>query len=1814
MISFPGYKIKENLYESINSYVFRALREKSELPVIIKVLKGEYPDPERIVHFRREFEILKGLNVEGAIKAYSFESFNNSCAIIMEDFGAESIKKILEKRRLSLNEFLINAIKITEILEQLHQVNIIHKNINSTNIVWNQETGKIKIIDFGISTLLSREIAAIQNPNEFEGTLGYISPEQTGRMNRLTDYRTDMYSLGVTFYEMMTGFLPFSSKDALELLHCHIAKTPIPPHLSESGLSPKETQGTEILSRIIMKLMSKAAEDRYLSYFGLKHDLEKCLKYLKKNQTLAGLDFDPGEYDFSDKFQTPQKLYGREEEISTLLNAFKRVCNRLYGGKGCEMMMVTGHAGIGKSALVNEIHIPIIERRGYFITGKFDRFKNKIPYSALIQAFQDLVRQILVESENRIRLWKSRIMEVVGPNGQLIIDVIPELEMIIGKQPPVPELPPQETQNRFNTYFQNFIQIFADENHPLAIFLDDLQWSDIPTLKLLERLIIDSATRYLLLIVAYRDNEVDSTHPINLSIDKLKKEGAIINFINLLPLDKSYINQLISESFRCSLTESENLGKICFEKTNGNPFFLIQFLNSLVDKGLIEFDTDSFKWEWDAGRIEKTDITSNVVELMASRIKMLSENTIRVLKMASCIGNRFDLDTLAIINEKPAVDTANEIIEALDAGLIQPIGEGYRLAANLDFLKDDKFYEKLEHKIQYKFLHDRVHQAAYSLMGDECVKVHQQIGKLLLQRYIGTEREERIFDIVNHLNSGIELMHDHQEKNELACLNLLAGKKAKASTAYEIASQYFKTGLELLGSKSWESDYKLTLELSIEAAEISYLNGNFEKMDDMAKVITNHAETLLDRIRINEIIIQSFMARDRLKDGIRTAIEILKQLGVYLTSEPGKLNILLNLIYLRIILSKKKINHLKDLPVMTDPHKLAAMRILLNAASSAYYTNIPLAITMAFKMIHLSIRHGNSPFSPFGYSLYGIILQGISGKIILGYKFGEFSIELLNRFNAKEYGTRINCLFNLFIRHWKDKLSITIEPFAEAFQKGLETGDYEFTSLCAAYIGIHSFHSGVKLENVDIEFDKGIEVVKKRNQEVTLIVLKLNRQTALNLMGRSENRVRLIGENYNEEEMAPRFIRNNDMADLAALFIMKTFLSYIFEESEESLKNALEAEKYKQTMMGLVYLPLIYFYTSLIFLSSSARVSKLKRFLFLSKVYLNQKQLKKWAKYAPENFLHKWHLIEAERNKINGRQLKAMNHYSKAIEFAKQSGFLHEEALANELAAKYYLAGGYKKIAKAYLKEAHYLYYAWGAMAKVKQLNDSFPELLYVLPGTNREVSETDIIIADQPVTNTQKLDLATVQKASQTISGEIHLDKLLEKLLGIVLTNAGAQKGYLLLKEAENLYVEGEASAGSKEVVVLQHLNYLDSPGVAQNIINYVLRVNKIVVLDDASVSDTFKGDFHISTNKVKSVLCIPLIYQNKLSGILYLENNLSPAAFISERVEVLTMLAGQIVISIENAWLYQNLEAYNKTLEENVAKRTNEISQKNEQLSQQKEELRNALENLKQSQYRLIQSEKMASLGQLVAGIAHEINNPVNFISAGVDSLSTNLEEIGQVLDIYHKISPANVEKKLKEIENLKEKVEYKVTFREIEKLIESIKNGTKRTTEIVRGLRTFSRLDEDIIKTADIHEGLDSTLILLHNKYKNRIEIIKKYGDISQIECYPGQLNQVFMNILSNAIDAIENKGTITITTAKIDGQIQISIKDTGRGIPEEIKERIFEPFFTTKDVGRGTGLGLSLSLGIIEKLKGNIEVRSIVNKGSEFIVVLPVTQEK
>ncbi|MEG3842382.1 serine/threonine-protein kinase PknK, partial [Microcoleus sp. herbarium14] len=892
LLTIPGYRIIEQIYNGSRTHVYRGVSESNQ-KVVIKLLLSEYPTFSELVQFRNQYTITKNLDLPGIVKPIALLNYHNAFALVMQDVGGVSLAEYTANAKqldniqssnsdisspqtspLPLDEFLPIAIQIVQTLEGLYHNRIIHKDIKPQNIIINPQTKEVKLIDFSISSLLPRENQEIQNPNVLEGTLAYMSPEQTGRMNRGIDYRTDFYSLGVTFYQLLTGQLPFNSTDPMELVHCHIARMQIPP----INLVP--AMGL-MVNNMIMKLMAKTPELRYQSAAGLRYDLEKCWQQWQENSNIS--EFALGNRDICDRFVIPEKLYGRETEVKALLEAFDRISNPTLskGGQGgVEIMLVAGFSGIGKTAVVNEVHKPIVRQRGYFIKGKFDQFKRDIPFSSWVQAFQNLIRQLLTESAAEVQKWRLKILEALGDNSQVIIDVIPELERLIGKQPEVPELEGNAAQNRFNLLFQKIIRVFATKEHPLVIFLDDLQWADSASLKLMQLLMSETDTRYLLLIGAYRDNEVFRAHPLMLTLDEIRSYSATVNQITLAPLDQPSLNRLIADTLICPLERAIPLTELVFTKTKGNPFFATQFIKSLHEDGLISFDftppyqrvaslqTPPYQgvarggWQCDIAQVRTLALTDDVVEFMAIQLQKLPTNTQEVLKFAACIGNEFDLATLAIVYQKSQSETAADLWKALQEGLVIPIAEVYK------FFQDSESVELAQTSdlsVPYRFLHDRVQQAAYLLIPESQKQfTHLEIGQLLLRKggHGGTapteaEKEEKIFDIVNQLNIGVELITDQIERKELAQLNLIAGHKAKTSTAYEASLKYLNVGRKLLAKDSWQTSYELTLVLYVEATESAYLSTDFELMEQLAAIVLQQARTILDKVKVYEVKISA---------------------------------------------------------------------------------------------------------------------------------------------------------------------------------------------------------------------------------------------------------------------------------------------------------------------------------------------------------------------------------------------------------------------------------------------------------------------------------------------------------------------------------------------------------------------------------------------------------------------------------------------------------------------------------------------------------------------------------------------------------------------------------------------------------------------------------------------------------------------------------------------------------------------------------------------------------------------------------------------
>ncbi len=1816
LVSIAGYRISEELYNGSRTVVYRGYRETDSLPIVIKLLKNPYPGFSELLSFRNQYTIAKNLNSPLIIQTYSLEPYQNGYALVMEDFGGISLKdyfnSVKTRYMVPLQEFLQIAIALCNALDMLYRERIIHKDIKPSNILINPETKQVKLIDFSVASLLPRETQTLINPNILEGTLAYISPEQTGRMNRGIDYRTDFYSVGVTFYELLTGELPFSSNDAMELVHCHIAKPAPLVHKINPQISSS-------LSEIVKKLMSKNAEDRYQSVLGLKCDLENCLTQLQEIGKVES--FKIAQRDVCDRFIIPDKLYGREAEISTLLQGFERVS---LGAR--EMILVAGFSGIGKTAVVSEVHKPITRQRGYFIRGKYDQFNRNIPLSAFVQALRDLIKQLLSESDTHLQRWKTQILEAVGENGQVIIEVIPELENIIGQQPTPPELSGTAAQNRFNLLFQKFLQVFTKREHPLVIFLDDLQWADSASLNLIDLLMEDSEIGYLLLIGAYRDNEVSPTHPLMLTLDAVGKAGAKVSTIPLQPLSQSSLNHLVADTLNFHENLAQPLATLVYQKTKGNSFFATQFLKALHQDKLIQFDHQGGHWQCDIVGVKEAALTDDVVEFMVLQLQKLPPETQNILKLVACIGNQFDLNTVAIIAEKSVTETATALWKGLQEGLILPITETYKF---FQFNESDQVNHDLDITIPYKFLHDRVQQSAYFLIPeDQKTATHLKIGQLLQQNSSETELEKKLFDIVNHLNVGQSLMTQPSQRTELSQLNLAAGRKAKSATAYSAAITYFTTGIELLPQDSWQSQYELTLALHQATAEVAYLSGQFEKMEAIASITLKHSKTLLDKITTYETQIQASLAQNRPAESVQTALNVLKQLSIHLPKAPTTVQTLLGLAKTKLILGRKKPSDLLNLPTMSKPEKLAAMRILASTTSAAFLGSPKLFPLLVFQQVSLSVQHGNSPLSAYAYACYGTILSGMLSDIDGGYEFGQLALQILEKFNGRYLQSKVLVPVNIFTLHWKQHLQSTLAGLQEGYQVGLETGDVECSAWCASFLNQHLYWSGHELSDLEQTLLHYSEAIKLSKQDTALANIGTCHQSVLNLLGKSLNPSILDGSAYSEAQNAIQEAVG-DGSGLFSYYVQQTYLSYLLGEFESAVKQATIAQQYAENGISLFANVPFNLYDSLARLALYPSANKARRSQILRHVTQNQKKLQKWAGFAPMNLLHKFYLVEAERYRVLGKLAQAQEMYDLAISGAKENQYIQEEALSHELAAKFYLDRGKKQFAQIYITNAYYSYARWGAKAKVVDLEQRYPELLATVlqqppispKSDNFILNSADKTIFSSGTSISRNLDLATLFKACQALSSEIQFEKLLSALMQVVIESAGANKCALMLSKDKNLTIEAIATLKATDTTIHSTLQPSIPIELSQDIpisvINYVFRTSEPLVIDDAIVQTSLTSDPYFQEAQPQSLLCTPIINQGKLIGILYLENNLTAGAFTSDRLQVLNLLTTQAAISLENAQLYRQSEEYSHTLEEKVKERTQELKHYCTQLE-------STLEQLYSTQAQLIQSEKMSSLGQLVAGVAHEINNPVSFIYGNLYSAKKYIQDLVGLIQLYQQHNFNLVP----ELEQRAKAIDIDFLIEDLPKLLKSMEVGAERIREIVSSLRNFSRLDEAEMKEVNIHEGIDSTLMILEHRLKAAsdrpaIKLIKEYGNLPLVECYPKQLNQVFMNIISNAIDALEEAFTnnknvkdlqIILKTEVIDKQhVMIRILDNGPGISEELQKFLFDPFFTTKTVGKGTGLGLSLSYKIItEKHQGQLKCISQPGKLTEFAIIIPLYQ--
>ena len=1807
MLSLPGYRITETLHTGVKTLVYRGIRLHDQCPVILKTLANDYPTSRDLACLQHEYALTKDWEENGLLRTYGLQKHLNSLVLILQDIDGISLNHLLEKQALPLETFLMLAPALTRSLSNIHQRNLIHKDINPSNLVANLKTGQVQIIDFGITTQLSRETTQLQNPGHLEGTLPYLSPEQTGRMNRTLDYRTDFYSLGATFYEMLVGVRPFTATDPMELVHCHLARTPLPLHERYPKIPP-------VLSDLVQKLMAKTAEARYQSAFGLIADLETCRErfYAGTNDAQVIAPFPLGRHDVSERFRIPQKLYGREAEVQQVLDAFERVSNGAI-----EMLLVAGYSGVGKTALVHEVHKPITEKQGYCIDGKFDQFQRDIPYASLIQAFQELLRQLLTESTARIARWKILLEEALGAIAQVIIDVIPEVELIMGPQPEVLKLAPTQAQNRFNLVFQQFIRIFATQEHPLVLFLDDLQWADLPSLQLIKIFMSTAETGHLLIIGAYRDNEVQATHPLMLTLEEIRKTNTRMNTIILKPLAHEHVQQLLTETLHCDTLQTQPLAaltalsELCLQKTQGNPFFLSQFLRALVESQQIKFNHVNGSWEWDIARIQQTQMTNNVVELMSKKIQALPKTTQEVIQLAACIGNQFDLNTLTSAWEQSPLATARAMWPALQENLIAPLDEGYKYIRMENHGTEPPAQAEsspaLDSGFKYatfKFVHDRVQQAAYSLISNDSKAVfHLRIGRRLLAHFTKEEREERIFDLVYHMNQGQTLLTEHAEKEQLAQLNLIAGKKAKSSAAYIPSLSYLQTGLKLMETQGWETNHDLTLSLFVAATEAAYLSSEFDEMDRLAKIVLQKTKTVADEVSVIQIQIQARILQEQSLEAIKIALPLLKRLGVKLPMKPNSLHVLWGLLETKLALLGKPIEDLAGLPPMAQEASIAAMRVLSSIGSAAYFAAPQLLPIIYCKQVALSAKYGNTVLSASGYAGYGLILCGALGDIETGYRFGKTALASLEQFPENGLKVRTEHLVATHIRHWKDQLHERLPILLGVYQNGMLTGDFEYAGYAAFTYCTFLFAIGRPLAEVQSELEKYTQPLVQLKQEQALHWQKIVEQAVSNLLGWSDDPCQLTGNSYNEE--TTHITADNRSAKFFFHFY-KLILYYLFEEYAEGLKQAIAAEQNLDGVVSFPNVPMCHFYMALVRLALVPKASKNERNILLKEVLAIQKKLKKWAGHAPLNYLHKWHLVEAERARVSGSDFTAMGHYDQAIAIAGKNDFPQEAALANELAARFYFSRGREKVARTYLLDAHYGYQQWGAVAKVKQLESHYPQ--WFSKPERRPITENlpGVLGTFTTTGNTSGLlDLATVMKASQSISGEIILERLLEKLMRIAIENAGAQKGFLLLKKDDVWRVEVQGDETGVKVLQSLPLTNPDEeiahPLLSVALVQYVELTKEALVLDDASSVGRFTNDPTIRQNKIRSVLCGPILLQGKLAGMLYLENNLVEGAFTADRLEVLRILSGQAAISLENARVYENLESTvaQRTAALSSAYTVAETARKHAESAEQQATA--ALNDLQEAQTQLVLSAKMASLGHLVAGVAHELNTPIGNALTTASMLTESSNQLRTALfkDEIRKSSIINF-------------VEDTVQMADV------INRSCQRAATLIT---SFKQVAADQTweqrRIFNLHSLVEDNIAALRANFKQALWVIETEIP-TDIRCdsFPGPLGQVIANLVQNAaVHAFEGRsiGTLKITAnIKPDEEVvEMFFSDDGNGMDSAILEHIFEPFYTTR-IGRGgPGLGLSISLNIVTGvLGGTLHAHSEMGCGSQFKLSFPL----
>jgi PAS domain S-box-containing protein len=1834
------------LWQSGDLVLSRSTLADEETSVLVLAPASERPAPATIARLEHEYSLRDELDSDWAARPLALNHRAGRPTLILKDPGGEPLDRLMG-RPMELGRFLRVAISLSHALGKLHKRGLIHKDIKPANILVDLASGAAWLTGLGITSRLPRERQSPQPPEIIAGTLEYMAPEQTGRMNRSIDSRSDLYSLGITFYEMLTGALPFKATDPIEWVHCHIARQPVPPDECAAEI-PRP------LSAVVMKLLAKTAEERYQTAAGVEAALRRCLTAW---ESFGRIDpFPLGTQDVSDRLMIPERLYGRHRETDTLIATFNRVVT--YGTP--ELVLVSGYSGIGKSSVVNELQRVLVRSRGIFASGKFDQYKRDIPYATLVQALQSVVRSLLGQSELELGRWRDALRDALGVNGQLIVNLLPELELVIGKQPPVVNLPPQEAQNRFRVIFLRFLSVFGRAEHPLVLFLDDLQWMDTGTVEVLSRLISEPDVHHLLLVGAYRDNEVSPSHPLARALREIRGTRGKVVEIVLAPLSIEDIGQLVVDSLHCEAHRARPLTELIHEKTGGNPFFAILFITALAEEGLLSFDAGGAAWRWDIDRIRTKSYTDNVVDLMIGKLRKFGARTQEALKHLACVGNVADVATLTLVY--------GETEEAMHAALWEAVHAG--LVLQLDR--------------SYKFMHDRIQQAAYLLIPRETrAEVHLRIGQVLLESMTEDELAEHLFDVANQFNRGQALLVNRDEKVQVATIELRAGRKAKASAAYASARVYFAAGMALLDERAWDTHHKLMFSLWLECSECEFLSGDFDKAEQLIAVLLERGTAKVDQAAAYHLKVQLHIVKGEYSQAVGSALICLRLFGIDIPAHPTWEQVQAEYDTIWRNLKGHPIESLIDQSLMTDVELQAAMRVLSAANPPAYFTDFLLCCLLRCRMVNFSLQHGTSGDSAYGYASFGFILGPIFRRYGDGFRFCRLACDLVDKRDWLAYQARMYVLMG-GVAVWTQPMATAIDFMKAAFRVASETGDLTHACYSMWQAIAYALQRNDPLDAVWSESERSLDFVRRAKfRDVADIIVSQQRFIAA-MQGRTRTFSTFDDEYFNEAAFEAQL--TGDRMPIMAFFywVFKLKSRFMSGDYTEALAAAERAKGFLWGAFGEIMLVDYFYYSALTLAALYEKGSTTEKKDWRSLLMAHRKKLHEWAVNYRPTFTDKHALVSAEIARVDNRNLDAMRLYEEAIRAAHENGFVENGGVANELAGQFYLKRGIEKVAYSYLRDARYCYLRWGALGKARQLDERYPAV------AEQSVAPPTTTIG----TPIEQLDLGTVMKVSHAVAEEIVLENLIETLMVVAVEHAGADRGLLILPREQEFIIAAEATTERDRInVELQDLLVTPSD-LPDSLLRYVTRTQESVILDDASVQNLFSDDEYFLRHGPRSVLCLPLVKQAKLMGVLYLENKLAVGVFTPKRLTVLELLASQAAISLEHARLYAGLGGLNaKLTKENSDRR------KAEQALRASEERWRKLFETSSAGIALVALDgryiaanfalqkilgytEEELRGLTTPKVTHEEDRPETeaILAECAEGRPRSYRQTkryrrkdGSVIwaDVSSTMVPATGDKPgffatvvvdITERKRAEEELRHKeISLREaqselahvsrvtmmgelaasiahevsqplagivtnanaslrwlgaespnLEEARESIRRIIRdgnRSSDVVSRMRSLFKKAYTATESLDINRAIEEVVTLTEREVQrsNVTLYMELAPDLPPVTGDRVQLQQVVLNLFLNGIEAmrgLENRerNLIVRTQRGEGGEVRVAVQDSGIGFDPHSAERMFDPFHTTKP--GGLGMGLSISRSIVESHGGRLWAVSNDGPGATF----------